>query len=130
MPGSASPIGQTPGPGKLGLAHGACRAIYRSMNIFDDRQRGFEEDWARQAEFDLRVHARRNRLLAEWAARSEGAEGNDWKARVRALIKLDFAPEGEAALYAEIAESLGQPRSRIEEKAAGFEEQARQSLEG
>ena len=38
------------------------------MTQFDDRERAFEAQFARDEEMQFRVLARRNRLLGEWAA--------------------------------------------------------------
>jgi hypothetical protein len=35
---------------------------------FEDREKGYERDFAHAEELKLREHALRNRLLAEWAA--------------------------------------------------------------
>ena len=104
--------------------------MLRIMSIFDDRERAFEAEWANRAEHELRVRARRNRLLAEWAATEEGLEGDAHAVRVRALVKRDFEPSGEAALFDDIAETLGRDRAGIVARAAEFERDARAQLAG
>ena len=42
------------------------------MTTFDDRERAFEGQYARDQEMQFKIVARRNRLLGQWAARKMG----------------------------------------------------------
>ena len=102
--------------------------MMRIMSIFDDRERAFEAEWANRAEQRLRLRARRNRLLAEWAADQEGLTGDARAARIRELVKRDFEPEGEAALFDAVAQALGRDPSDIAARAAELEAEAAAQL--
>ena len=41
---------------------------------FDDRERAFENKYARDQEMQFKIVARRNRLLGKWAAQEDGAD--------------------------------------------------------
>jgi hypothetical protein len=62
------------------------------MTTFEDRERGFEAKFAHDEEFRFRVTARRDKLLAHWAA-----------------ARLKLSPQDEAALVAEALSVAGQP---------------------
>lgn len=45
------------------------------MADFGEREKGFESEWALDAELAFKVHARRNKLLGRWAAELMGLYG-------------------------------------------------------
>ena len=45
------------------------------MTSFDERERAFEKKFALDEELKFRAEARRNRLLAQWAAEKLGLAG-------------------------------------------------------
>ena len=57
------------------------------MSTFDDREKGFEKKFAHDAEQDFKAAARRNRMLAEWAAGLMGLESVE--EYVRAVVKAE-----------------------------------------
>ena len=63
------------------------------MSTFDDREQGFEKTFAHDAEQDFKAAARRNRMLAEWAAGLMGLESVE--EYVRAVVKADFEQPGD-----------------------------------
>ena len=63
------------------------------MSTFDDREKGFEKKFAHDAEQDFKAAARRNRMLADWAAGLMGLESVD--EYVRAVVKADFEQPGD-----------------------------------
>ncbi len=99
------------------------------MTIFEDRERAFEAEWVRQAEFGTRLRARRNRLFAEWAVAEAGLEGASAAERVREYVKLDFATEGEAALLDRVAADLGRTPDMLRSDLARFGRQAEEELQ-
>ena len=46
------------------------------MSQFKDRQKGFENKFKRDQEFDFKVNARRNKLLGLWAAEQLALDGD------------------------------------------------------
>lgn len=65
------------------------------MTQFDDRERAFESKFARDEEMNLRITARRNRLLGEWAARQMGLSEAEADAYAKDVIRADFEEAGE-----------------------------------
>jgi hypothetical protein len=63
------------------------------MTTFDDREKGFERKFALDEEQEFKASARRNRLLAEWAAGLMGLETVE--EYVRAVVKSDFEQPGD-----------------------------------
>ena len=63
------------------------------MTSFDDREKGFERKFAHDEEQDFKATARRNRMLAEWAAGLMGLATPD--EYIRAVIKSDFEQPGD-----------------------------------
>ena len=60
------------------------------MTQFDDRERPFEAKFAHDEEMILRVAARRNRLLSEWAAGQMGLSEAEADAYAKDVIRSDF----------------------------------------
>jgi hypothetical protein len=63
------------------------------MTTFDDREKGFERKFVEDEAQEFRAAARRNRMLAEWAAGLMGLEKPaDY---VKAVIKSDLEMPGD-----------------------------------
>ena len=65
------------------------------MTTFDDRQRGFETQFAREEEMAFRVTARRNRLVGHWAAQKMGLTEEETDAYAKAVVQADFEEGGD-----------------------------------
>ncbi|HEX8639671.1 MAG TPA: DUF1476 domain-containing protein [Allosphingosinicella sp.] len=65
------------------------------MTTFDDRQRAFESQYARDQELQFKVVARRNRLLGHWAAKKMGLTEAEADAYARDVIRADFEEAGD-----------------------------------
>ena len=65
------------------------------MTTFDDRQRGFETQFAREEEMAFRVTARRNRLVGQWAAQKMGLTEEETDAYAKAVVQADFEEGGD-----------------------------------
>ena len=65
------------------------------MTQFDDRERAFETKFAHDEEMKLRITARRNRLLGEWAARRMGLTEAESEAYAKDVVRSDFEEAGE-----------------------------------
>lgn len=65
------------------------------MTSFSDRERSFEAQFARDAELQFRVMARRDRLFGEWAAGLLGLSGDAVDEYARAMVKADFEEPGD-----------------------------------
>ena len=65
------------------------------MTTFDDRERSFEKKFALDEELKFRARARRDRLLAEWAAARMGLKGAEAADYVKAVRHADLALKGD-----------------------------------
>lgn len=65
------------------------------MTSFDDRERAFETQFARDADLQFRVIARRNRLVGEWAAARMGLTAEETDAYAKAVVQADFEEVGD-----------------------------------
>jgi len=60
------------------------------MTQFDDRERAEEAKFARDEEMHFRIHARRNRLLGQWAAKRMGLSPVEAEAYAKSVIQAEF----------------------------------------
>ena len=65
------------------------------MTTFDDRERAFEQKFARDEEMQFRIIARRNRLLGQWAARQMGLSDAEAESYAKDVVRSDFEEAGE-----------------------------------
>lgn len=65
------------------------------MTDFNDRERAEEAKYARDEEMHFRVHARRNRLLGEWAAGLMGLSAVEAEAYAKSVVQADFEEAGD-----------------------------------
>jgi len=65
------------------------------MTTFDERERAFEAMFARDEEMQFKVHARRDKLLGQWAAEKLGLSPAETEAYCRDLVHTDFEMVGD-----------------------------------
>ena len=65
------------------------------MTTFDDRERAFENKFARDQEVEFKIIARRNRLLAQWAAKRMSLTEAEADSYVRDVIRAEFEEGGD-----------------------------------
>jgi hypothetical protein len=65
------------------------------MTQFDDREKAFENMYARDQELQFKIVARRNRLLGMWAAKKMGLTEAEADAYARDVIRADFEEAGD-----------------------------------
>ena len=65
------------------------------MALFDDRQKGEENRFARDEDLRFRITSRRNRLLGLWLAEELGRTGESAEAYAREVIEADFERPGD-----------------------------------
>lgn len=65
------------------------------MTTFDDRERAFENMYARDQEMQFRILARRDRLLGHWAARLMGLTEVEAEAYAKDVVRSDFENAGD-----------------------------------
>ena len=73
------------------------------MTDLSDRERAFENRFARDAELQFKVTARRNRLLGHWAAAKLGLTAEEADAYAKEVIAADFEEVGEEDVYRKVA---------------------------
>ncbi len=65
------------------------------MTGFDDREKAFENKFARDEEMQFKVMARRNRLLGQWAAGKMGLTPEETDSYAREVVQADFEEAGD-----------------------------------
>ena len=65
------------------------------MTTFDDRERAFESQYARDQEMQFKIVARRNRLLGHWAANLMGLTEVEAEAYAKDVVRADFEEAGD-----------------------------------
>ena len=68
------------------------------MTTFDDREKAFENMYARDQEMQFRVIASRNRLLGMWAANLMGLTAAEAKSYAKDVVRADFEDAGDDAV--------------------------------
>jgi hypothetical protein len=65
------------------------------MTDFADRERAEEAHFAHDEEMQFRVHARRNRLLGQWAAGRMGLSAAESESYAKSVVQADFEEAGD-----------------------------------
>lgn len=94
------------------------------MTTYDNREKAFENKFARDADLKFKAESRRNKALAEWAAGKLGITGDAVTDYVKAVrkadleekgdddvvrkVKKDFADKGVAVTDDEIKDKMGE----------------------
>lgn len=65
------------------------------MAGFEDREKAFENKFARDAEMQFKLTARRNRLVGEWAAEKMSLTPEETDAYAKAVVQADFEEAGD-----------------------------------
>ena len=76
------------------------------MSAFDDRQKAFETQFARDQEVQFRITARRNRLIGEWAAERMSLTPEETDAYAKAVVQADFEEAGDEDVIRKLAGDL------------------------
>lgn len=65
------------------------------MTNFNDRERGEEAKYAHDEEMHFRIHARRNRLLGQWAAERMSLSAAETESYAKSVVQADFEEAGD-----------------------------------
>ena len=65
------------------------------MTDFNDREKAAEAKFAHDEEMHFRIHARRNRLLGQWAAEQMGLSAVEGEAYAKSVVQADFEESGD-----------------------------------
>jgi hypothetical protein len=87
------------------------------MTTFDDRERAFENIYARDQEMQFKIVARRNRLLGMWAAGKMGLTEAEADSYARDVIRSDFETAGEEDVIRKLLGDLTTAGVDIDEAA-------------
>ena len=87
------------------------------MTTFDDRERAFESQYARDQDMQFKIVARRNRLLGQWAAKKMGLTEAEADAYARDVIRADFEEAGDDDVIRKLLGDLTSAGVEIEESA-------------
>lgn len=87
------------------------------MSTFDDRENAFESKFAHDAEMQFRAEARRNKLVALWAAGLMGKSEEDSQAYVGQVLAADLEEAGIEDVVRKVAADLTGKASADEVRA-------------
>jgi hypothetical protein len=76
------------------------------MTTFNEREQAYEAKFAHDAEFRFLVEARRDKLLAHWAAAKAGIGGAAEDELVSSTLAIPNGPDHDAALLSHIEAAL------------------------
>ncbi|MHB9880116.1 DUF1476 domain-containing protein [Pacificimonas sp. ICDLI1SI03] len=76
------------------------------MTDMKDREKAFENKFARDAELQFKVTARRNRLLGEWAAEKLGLTPEEREGYAREVVAADFEEVGDEDVFRKVYNDL------------------------
>ena len=87
------------------------------MTTFDDRERAFESQYARDQEMQFKIIARRNRLLGQWAAKKMGLNEAEADAYAKDVIRADFEEAGDEDVIRKVLGDMVSAGVEIDEGA-------------
>jgi hypothetical protein len=76
------------------------------MTTFDEREKSFEKKFALDQDLKFRAEARRNKMVAEWAAGKLGISGSALDDYVKAVRKADLEEKGDDDVFRKIRKDL------------------------
>jgi hypothetical protein len=76
------------------------------MTTFDDRERAFENMYARDQETQFKILARRNKLLGAWAAQLMGLNSVEADAYATDIVRAEFEEGGDEDVIRKILGDL------------------------
>lgn len=69
------------------------------MTTFDNREQAFEKKFAHDQDLKFKSEARRNKLLAEWAAAKLGIMGDALPEYVKSVLRADLQEKGDEDVF-------------------------------
>ena len=85
------------------------------MTTFNDRERAFEAQYARDEEMQFRIIARRNRLMGEWAAGLMGLTEVEAASYAKDVVRADFEEAGDEDVIRKLLGDLTSAQVDIDE---------------
>lgn len=87
------------------------------MTTFDDRERAFEQKFARDEELQFKIIARRNKLLGLWAATKMGLSDVEADAYAKDVVRADFEEAGDEDVIRKVLGDLTSAGVEIDDAA-------------
>jgi hypothetical protein len=84
---------------------------------FKDRERGFENKWAHDADMRFKVIARRNKLLGLWAATEMGVTADQANAYAMTVVQADFHKPGDEDVFDKVKADLVAAKLSVADRA-------------
>ena len=107
------------------------KPIINLMNNFDDREKGFERKFVNDQEVEFKINAKRNKLLAAWAANILKFNEEQKKNYITEVIKSDFQEAGDQDVFKKIKKDLEGKNiqdTEIRQKMSEFLEAAKKEI--
>lgn len=103
------------------------------MTGFEDRERAFESRFQQQQEFEFKVKARRDRLIAEWAASKLALGPEQVPDYITSIMDIPFQAKRDDAIIARLKEdfrvkALAVSEATLRAELTHFQELATQQL--
>ena len=101
------------------------------MNDLNDREKGFERKFANDQEIEFKINAKRNKLLASWAASILKLNEEQKKNYIVEVIKSDFQESGDEDVFKKIKKDLVGKNiqdNEIRQKMSEFLETAKKEI--
>jgi hypothetical protein len=76
------------------------------MTTFDNREKAYENKFARDSELKFKAESRRNRALAEWAGGLLGLTGAALDDYIKDVRKADLAEKGDDDVFRKVKADL------------------------
>ena len=83
------------------------------MTTFDDREQAYEKKFAVDQDLMFRAEARRNKLIAEWAAAKLGIMEAALQEYVRSVLRADLEEKGDNDVFRKIRKDFDEAGVKV-----------------
>ena len=83
------------------------------MTTFDDREQEYEKKFALDQDLKFRAEARRNKLIAEWAAAKLGIMEAALQEYVRSVLRADLEEKGDNDVFRKIRKDFDEAGVKV-----------------
>jgi hypothetical protein len=83
------------------------------MTTFDDREQAYEKKFALDQDLKFRAEARRNKLIAEWAAAKLGIMEAALQEYVRSVLRADLEEKGDNDVFRKIRKDFDEAGVKV-----------------
>ncbi|MDH4981495.1 DUF1476 domain-containing protein [Hyphomicrobium sp. D-2] len=105
------------------------------MTTFDEREKGYEKKFALDQDLKFKAEARRNKLLAEWAAEKLGISADGVADYARSVVRADLQEKGDDDVFRKLHKDFADAGVSVDDqdiraKMSEFLAQAVTDIEG